>query len=322
MGIVSDQLRQAAVPVILAKDMGDRQRWLDERRKGIGSSDIAAIIGLSPYESPFSLWHRKFGTLGDQPDNDSMRWGRRIEDAIAQEYAYLHPDVHVTLAGMWRNLERPWQMCTPDRFIYFDQPELMPLEIKTDGWYDGWGRDGTDEIPVHYRAQVLWQLDTLGLEKAVVAVLIGGRTYREYEIHYDEQDVFELRAAALRFLALEQPPDIDDTTPTTDALRAVQPLLDDADVEIPAELAKAYERAVASSTAAEKRKILAANRIRKALGNHKRATFNGATYAIRSVYEQERIDIKRLRREHPDIAEQLSLSNTVDKLIPGKGLAK
>lgn len=317
---MSDILRQAATEVLPAT--APREQWLVERRKGIGSSDIAAIMGVSSYESPFSLWHRKFGDLGDQPDNDQMRWGRRLEEAIAQEYAYQHPETTVTKAGLWRNNERPWQMCSPDRFVYFGEPTLAVLEVKTDGSYEHWGRDGSDEIPVHYRAQVLWQLDTLGLEKAIVAVLISGHTYREYELHYDAGDAAFLRKAAEAFIQRKEPPPIDDSVATTDALRIVIPLLDDEDVKIPKTLAADYERAVRSYNAAERRKILATNRIRRAIGGHKRAVYDGRTMAVRSRYDEHRIDITALKREHPELAELYSTKSTVDKITPGRGLAK
>jgi putative phage-type endonuclease len=299
-----------------------RAAWLAARREGVGSSDIAAILGLSAWESQFGLWHRKFGDLGDQEDSDAMRWGRRLEDAVAAEYAYLHPELEVHRVGLCRNQERPWQQCTPDRLVYDGDTPVFPLEIKTDGSYDGWGHDGSDEIPVGYRAQALWQLDTLGFERITVAVLISGRTYREYEIAYHPGDVATMRAAAQRFLGRTVPPPIDDSTATATALKSVNPLLEPSNVEINQTLASLYERAVRSAVAAEKRKMLATNRLRAALGNGKYAVHAGKKYAVRSVYDADRLDVTRLRREHPDIAEQYRVSGTTDKITPARGLTE
>lgn len=299
-----------------------RSYWLATRREGIGSSDIAAILGLSPWESPFGLWHRKFGDLGDQDDSDAMRWGRRLEDAVAAEYAYLHPEFEVRRVGLCRNTERPWQQCTPDRLVYDGDIPAYPLEIKTDGSYDGWGQDGTDDIPVGYRAQALWQLDTLGFEWIKVAVLIAGHTYREYEVAYHPEDVAIMRAAARRFLGRTVPPPIDDSTATATALKVIQPLLDKTDVEVSQTLATQYERAVKAAARAEKRKNYATNRLRKALGNGKYAIHDGRKLAVRSVYNSDRIDVTRLRRELPDVAKQYTLSGTTDKITPARGLTE
>ncbi|MBO0875326.1 MAG: hypothetical protein J2P19_18235 [Pseudonocardia sp.] len=61
------------------------------------------------------------------------------------------------------------------------------LEIKHSASYDGWGDEGTDEIPVYYRAQVLWQMDAFGLDTAYVACLfLASHTIREYVLTMDE----------------------------------------------------------------------------------------------------------------------------------------
>jgi predicted phage-related endonuclease len=43
--------------------MTERERWLAERRKGIGSSDAAAILGVHPYKSAYAVWAEKTGLI-------------------------------------------------------------------------------------------------------------------------------------------------------------------------------------------------------------------------------------------------------------------
>lgn len=57
-----------------------REDWLRQRRKSIGGSDAAAIVGLSVWASPYSLWAEKTGKLPDKADNEAMRQGRDLED--------------------------------------------------------------------------------------------------------------------------------------------------------------------------------------------------------------------------------------------------
>ena len=44
----------------------DEQTWLDYRRKGIGGSDAAAVIGISPYKTARDVYFEK---IGREPDN-------------------------------------------------------------------------------------------------------------------------------------------------------------------------------------------------------------------------------------------------------------
>ncbi|MCA1570819.1 MAG: YqaJ viral recombinase family protein, partial [Chloroflexi bacterium] len=183
------------------------EEWFAARADGLGGSEIAAVLGLSPYESRFALWHRKAGRAGQQPENEEMEWGKRLEPAVCEKFAELHPEYLMLPAGTYAHEERPWQLGNPDRLLYeypADQDRqalaaafpkhahtlrLRPvavLESKISLYGDGWGDAGTDEIPVHVRAQVLWYLDTLGLRLGHVAVLIGGHDYREYSIRTDD----------------------------------------------------------------------------------------------------------------------------------------
>ena len=60
-----------------------REKWLEARRSAIGGSDAAAIIGLNPYSSPYSVWADKTGRLPDKPDNEAMRLGRDLEEYVS-----------------------------------------------------------------------------------------------------------------------------------------------------------------------------------------------------------------------------------------------
>ena len=61
--------------------------WLEARRHGITASEIAAVLGLSPYESPYSLYWRKLGELPAQDDTLAMALGRHLESFVAGQFA-------------------------------------------------------------------------------------------------------------------------------------------------------------------------------------------------------------------------------------------
>ena len=314
--------------------------WHAARNTGITASRIATVLGISPFDSPFNLHWKMRGTLPEQPDNDVMSLGRHLEPWIADRFAGTHPEWFQLEGGLWANRERPWQMCTPDRQLFTAPVRLDDgcavdaatggpeapvglLEIKSSGSYDGWGADGTDEIPVYYRAQVQWQLDTLGLTEAHVSCLfLSTRQIRNYTISYDPADVELMRKAALGFLDQVQrgeAPAVDSHHATTTALKALNADLDeDAEVEVPADLDEEYRRVRREFAALEARKTELENQIRQLMGAAKTAVHAGRKVAARSVYDTTGLDRERLRREFPDAWAACRTTTRVDKLCPSR----
>ncbi|GAA5104713.1 lambda-exonuclease family protein [Haloechinothrix salitolerans] len=257
--------------------------WLSARSSGLGGSEIAAVLGLSPWESRFSLWHKKKGLAAPEPDNDAMRRGRLLEAVIAEWFAAEHPEYRVRRTGTWASRLRPWQVATPDRLLSAVAGRAL-LEIKTATDTAEWGEPGTDEVPVHYRAQVLWQLDTLGLRRAHVAVLTSGLNFREYVVDWNLAEAEVLRTAGREFLDTverDERPDIDEHGATFRVVRELHPDIDDVEVEIEPALADRYRRAVAEHKAAEAAKQQATAEVLDALGSGRRAVVAGESIAIR-----------------------------------------
>lgn len=261
--------------------------WHEARRHGLGGSEIAAVLGLSPYESRFTLHHRKAGLAGPQEENNEMEWGKRLEPVIADKWADEHPDVTLERTGVWCHPDRPWQICSPDRFIIrsgSDTPDL--LEIKTARVDVGWGAEGTDEVPPHIRVQCLWQADTFDRPRTFVAVLIGGCDYREYVIERDEAECAELRAAAVEFLdglAEGRLPDIDAHSATYTLIRELHPEIEPVEVPLETDLAVAYVSTHRAVKDAEARHAEAKSRVAAAMGTAQRATWDGHTIATRQA---------------------------------------
>jgi putative phage-type endonuclease len=309
------QITEQAVEVVPAG--APRDVWLAARQHGIGASEAAAVLGLSPWESRFSLHWRKRGVLGGVDETEQMRWGTILEAPIAAEFARRHPTVRVERVGLCAHVDRPWQLATPDRLL-IDPDEgcdcpaagcrrtgvctaggavTAVLECKIDDAHHAyaWGDEGSDDIPVHYRCQVLQQLDVLGAELAYLAVLIGGTDYREYLVEYDEAEAKLIRDADAAFWAdvqAERPPDVDDSPATARALRHLHPTVEDREQLVPAGLARRYHAAVAAARRADKRKQLADNQLRARLGTARRAVLaDGTPVATRSVYDRKPYEV-------------------------------
>lgn len=246
--------------------------WYAQRRKGIGASEIAAVMGISPWESPFSLYWRKVEGW-EVEETDRMRTGTLLEPAIAAWAAEtIDPNNNwADFVPGWliAHYERPWQLATPDRIVRLQcetcpgglmctheaqARPLAPLELKWTGSWDGWGDEDTDQIPVQYRAQVLWQCDVLGVDEWYVAVL-GPSGFRLYRGRQDPKDIAVMVEAGRRFMArieAQDPPPIDDHSATLTTLKLLHPDLDDETVTVPDDVAEGYLRAVRMVKLAEK----------------------------------------------------------------------
>lgn len=250
---------------------------------GLGGSEIAAVMNISPYESAFSLWNRKRGLIAPASSNDAMRRGHRLESVVAEWFAEQHPEYRVRRTGMWANRQRPWQFATPDRMLT-GLGERSLLKVKTAADLFEWGRRDTDEVPNYVRCQVMWQLDALGLNRAHVAVLTTNLEFREYAVEWNLSEAEKLRAAARQFLdSVDRGvrPEIDEHAATHQAVRELHPEIDDTEIEIKPGLAEQYRAAVADHKRAEAAKLQATSEVLDALGRHRRALVNGESVAIR-----------------------------------------
>ena len=302
---------------------GTEQEWLEARRQGISASEIAVVLGLSPYGSPFELYYRKRGELPDQPDNDAMMIGRAMENFVADQFQRRHPEFYLTGSGreLYSSRAEACWMATPDRVVYEsaqangepgwrDHPVAV-LECKVDNG-DGFGDEGTDEIPVHYRCQVIWQMSVLAVDTAYIAALIWHkRQVRVYEITMDDQalaDLHLMRKEAEAFMwrvRAGDPPEPDWRPATAAALKRLHPEIKDRDVPVARQLVISYRAAQKAYKAAEKRQAEMVNRMIAVIGDGHRATDvrTGEVVASRQVYP---------------VKESVRKAYTVRKLVPAR----
>ena len=173
----------------------NREEWLAARQiQGIGASEAAAIVGLSPWMSKNELWYIKTGKKieKDLSGNAAVEQGIRMEGAIRTVFAARHPEFQVEhhAYDILYQTERPWLFATLDGEItesFADSSvKKYPLEIKTstprgkadwDKWSDG-------KIPDNYYIQILHQMLATGWDGAYLTAFLYGKediTIREYE---------------------------------------------------------------------------------------------------------------------------------------------
>ena len=181
----------------------ERAEWLAQRRRGIGGTDISAILGLNPWRTPTDVWMEK--TDRAQPEHtpdalERMHWGIVLEDVVARHYAERtacrvqrinammhHPDLDIALANVDRAIVHPGSRARWNGQKMLGADEI--LECKTAHALaansDEWGAPGTDEVPAHYWMQVQWYLGITQVPVGRLAVLFGGQKFAIYTIEHD-----------------------------------------------------------------------------------------------------------------------------------------
>lgn len=163
-----------------------RKQWLEVRRSGLGSSDAAAILGLSPYRTALHVYEDKV-TGVSAPENASMHWGTLLEGVVASAYAAETNRIVVEPSGLVTKHPRyPWMLASIDRWALDPAPGQSKriLECKTCSYTRAhlWGQPGTDEIPRDYYVQVQHQMCVHEAALADVAVLIDNSDFRIYSV--------------------------------------------------------------------------------------------------------------------------------------------
>ncbi len=295
---------------------------------GIGGSDVAAALGLSPYRTPMQLWHELLSRDVAGPVRGAaalhLRFGQHAEPFLAEEYERctgLRTRAH---AETLRHPRHGFMFGHVDRLVYAsgakntdralgagaesEQPTAV-LECKTASAFSrqGWGTAGTDQVPTQYLLQCVWYMALTGCPSAELAVLIGNNDFRIYSVARDLQ----LEAAVIERVERFWNDHVIAKTPP----KALRP--EDASIAWPQEQAGAsvqaseeiagavelyrHHNALASEAEGECERLKA--QIMSFMGSAERLTVGGHAVATwRSASPALRLDARLLSREHPQLA--------------------
>lgn len=197
------------------------EEWLADRRKGIGGSDVGAVLGLNKYKSPYTLWAEKSGLLHtEEIDNESMRIGRDLEDYVARRFMEATGHTVVTSPYSFQSEEHPFMLANVDRLLT-DEP--CGLECKTASALTRYDFENGD-IPPSYYCQCMHYMAVTGLKKWYIAILVMGKGFYWFEIKRDEEEIKALIEAEEDFwnnVKTGESPPIDGTSSTAKTLGTV-----------------------------------------------------------------------------------------------------
>jgi putative phage-type endonuclease len=302
----------------------DRDLWLAERRKGIGSSDVAAVMGVSTFASAQHVYYDKRGELplDDADQSEPARWGTLLEETVAREWARRNRSV-VRRVGLIARKDAPHHRCTLDRRcdecpMNRDEHERCAVEVKCRSAYKAgsWKRNVPDDV----LAQVLWQIHVTGYDHAHVATLIGGNDFRQYVVRRSDHE--QLIADVVAVVDRSWDDIQDGRVPALTGEEPVDPMLDLLDqlhpnrtgvVDLDAfpaltgtavDQLEQYETARLEGKAAKARQDAAKVGMLAALGGAQAAVLDGdLAYELRPTEGREKCDFAKLAAEFPDAYE-------------------
>lgn len=242
----------------------------------ITASKVAAILGLSPYDSPLSCWHKMKGNVPLEQETEDHRRGHYAEPAILAWWADQHAEVtEFTRHPQFRDGH---MAATPDAYAIVGSSEAL-VEAKTARSLDDWGEPGTDEIPAYYLVQVLFQLHLSGIPRAYVPVWGSWFEMAEYVVDYDAELAEAIIAKCDAFwesLQADVAPPLDDSVATFQTLKALHPDIDKGvTVELDQATAVEFIDAKNALDAAKARERLATSSLLDKMGNAQYADHDG-----------------------------------------------
>ncbi len=288
-----------------------REEWLEIRKSGIGSSEVATIVGLNPWETPYQLWRRKVGLDAPKQENAAMRNGHHLEDAVSRMWNdATGREVIKRSAIDWiiRDNDRPHLQVSPDRTYWLGESRSHEakgiLEIKTTRM-----KVDPEDIPKYWFTQVQYQLGVAGYTQGSLAWLSAGMGF---DFGYQDlkfvPDFYEwLTDEVSRFwqdniLGKQEPSAVN----VADVLLKYNRHTDRKIIECSDEVFTAYQNLKEVRTeikALEEREAALEETIKMAFGDAEALSYGGDTIATwKAPKPSLKFDAKAFQADHPNLA--------------------
>ncbi len=165
------------------------ESFQERRRKGLGGTDISAIMGLHPYKTAHEVYLEKVeGYSKDLSENEAVQRGVIFESPAADLYE-LKTGKKLYCTSTITSTKYPFLIANPDRVI---PSESRGVEIKTVGKYAHYvqkefGESGTQTIPEHYYMQIAHYMFVLDYKYWDLAALFPDYELRIYSFERNPQ---------------------------------------------------------------------------------------------------------------------------------------
>ena len=244
------------------------------RKNSLGSSDMAAVMGLSPWSTAYDVWLAKTGQLQEQPPNASMQAGSLFEEGVLR---YAEEQLGPIIRNQRRTCADAPLAANIDAITVADR---RPIEAKTAGLFGPltghWGEAGTDDVPPAYIIQCYVHMICTGTDFCHLAAFLGGRGFALYGVGRDEVVAKGVKDWACRFwenhVVANIPPD--NSTPSISIIKRIKREPESV-VEVPPVLVDTYQTLRQIRLDAAKREATAKTELLAALGTAEGGDYGG-----------------------------------------------
>lgn len=280
-----------------------REEWLKVRKLGLGGSDMAAVLGLSPWRSPIDVWLDKTSDAVEEKESEPMYWGNVLEEVVAQEFAkrsgYKVRNNNFTL----QSEEYPYLLANIDREIVGLD---AGLECKTANAFKANEWDG-DNVPDAYYIQCQHYMAVTGKSSWWIACLVGGNTFYYKEIKRNEEviaAIIDTGAAFWELVKNKTMPAPDDTKQCENALKKLYQKSNGQSVELPANYGNMiidYLEIKNQLSELEAKKRGIENVMKDFLKDNEKATYGEHFVSWKSTKPRETFDAKAFKDDYPEL---------------------
>ena len=257
-------------------------KQIEQRKNYIGASDIAAIMGLSPWRTAYDIWTEKTGKLDDSKGTDATLAGQAFEKAIL---LLAEPQLGKLLLNQFRVLKGTHLASHCDSIV---KETGRPAEAKLRRFDDGWGEPNTDQVPDDVIVQAQVQLLCTQKDFAHIIAVIAARAWKVqlFIVPFDTQIADIVRESAEMFwdkyVLRDTPPD--DSLPTFETIKRIR-RKPGSIIDIPKELVLARQEKKVIADQAKKAFEIVDRTLRAALGTAEIGRFDGG---LVTYYEQHK----------------------------------
>jgi len=281
------------------------EEWKRQRMKGIGGSDVAAVLGISRWKSALRVYLEKIDEAPEEEENEAMEIGRKIEDFIAGLFKEKTGMYVQRCNAILQNSEYPWMIANIDREIYDEATDSWGiLELKNVSEYMKNDWEG-EEIPPEAYVQLQHYLIVTGRTWGYIAGLIGGKRFEYRRFELDEELTDEIIRREEKFwkenVLKGIPPAVDGSEDCATVLEVLFPQSMRKSIDLPTEddlVVEELETLKAQKEEIDKEITLRENRLKERLGDSE-AGFTGRYWVFWKSYFSKRFAQSRFKEERP-----------------------
>lgn len=183
-------------PVICSTKSLTREDWLILRRRGIGGSDAAKVLGISRWGGPLTVYMDKLWLLPpEEEQSEAAYWGTTLEEVVAREFTRRSGLRVRRKNAIVHHPDYPWMIANVDREVVGTN---KGLECKTTSAFNAAEWTG-DDVPDAYYLQCQHYMAVMEWESCYIAALVGGQRFVSKEIRRNEDEIRMLIAAEKDF---------------------------------------------------------------------------------------------------------------------------